>query len=100
MKKSLEIISHERFEGAILIVIILNTIALSMDKYPQFDSPILAGLSVLNIIFTTIFTAEVVLKITAFGIREFMKEAFNIFDLFIVITSLIQIVMKILEPEN
>ena len=72
-----------------MLVIILNTICLAMDKYPAFDHEILDTLSVLNVIFTIIFTFEVIFKMTALGVKEFMKEGFNIFDLFIVLTSLI-----------
>jgi ABC-type transport system involved in Fe-S cluster assembly fused permease/ATPase subunit len=63
-----------------------------MDKYPAFDQEILSTLSVLNLMFTAIFTFEVVVKMTALGVKEFMKEGFNVFDLFIVVTSLFQIV--------
>lgn len=63
-----------------------------MDKYPAFDQDVLSTLSVLNLMFTAIFTFEVVVKMTALGVKEFMKEGFNIFDLFIVVTSLSQIV--------
>ena len=82
------IIEHPLFEGSITFVILLNTICLAMDKYPAFDQEVLATLSVLNLIFTAIFTFEVVVKMTALGAKEFMKEGFNVFDLFIVITSL------------
>ena len=77
-----------------MLVIILNTICLALDKYPAFDNEILDTLSVLNVIFTIIFTFEVFFKMTALGVKEFMKEGFNIFDLFIVLTSLFQIGIK------
>ena len=38
--------------------------------------------------FTIIFTFEVVVKMTALGIKPFMSEGFNVFDLLIVIASL------------
>jgi hypothetical protein len=77
-----------------MIVILVNTICLAMDKYPAFDQEILSTLSILNLVFTFIFTLEVILKMTALGYKEFMKEGFNVFDLFIVITSLVQIWLK------
>jgi hypothetical protein len=88
VKKSLKIISNRFFDGIIMFVIILNTVILSLDKYPEFNPSVLKFFSALNLLFTVIFTVEVVLKMTAFGVREFCKEGFNVFDLFIVMASL------------
>ena len=90
----MEIISHPLFDGLIMCVIILNTISLAMDKEPQFDRWVLVFLSYLNLLFTVIFTAEIVFKMTALGVKEFSKEGFNLFDLAIVITSLSQIFLQ------
>ena len=84
----MEIISHPLFDGSIMFVIILNTVCLAMDSSPSFSPGVLQFLSYLNLAFTFIFTCEVVLKMTALGVKEFSKEGFNIFDLAIVITSL------------
>jgi len=92
--KCMEIISHPLFDGLIMCVIILNTISLAMDKEPQFDQWVLIFLSYLNVLFTVIFTAEIVFKMTALGVKEFSKEGFNLFDLAIVITSLSQIFLQ------
>lgn len=45
----------------------------------------------INLAFTVIFTAEVVIKIIGLGFRSFCREKFNIFDLVIVIVSLVEI---------
>ena len=37
VKKSLKIISNRFFDGIIMFVIILNTVILSLDKYPEFN---------------------------------------------------------------
>ena len=94
VKKSMEIISHPLFDGCIMCVIILNTVSMAMDKEPQFNESILKFLSYLNLVFTVIFTAEIVLKMTALGVKEFSKEGFNLFDLGIVITSIGQIILQ------
>lgn len=94
VKKSMEIISHQLFDGIIMFVIILNTVVLAMDSYPKYNDGVLLFLSYLNLVFTVIFTAEIVLKMTALGIKEFSKEGFNLFDLGIVITSIIQLVIQ------
>jgi hypothetical protein len=65
-----------------------------MDKYPNFDNTILDMLSVLNYVFTIIFTTEVIFKIIGLGWKVFIKENFNKFDLVIVIISIIEIQMS------
>ena len=37
----LGLISHPLFDGSIMLVIVLNTVCLAMDKYPTFDDSIL-----------------------------------------------------------
>jgi hypothetical protein len=43
---------------------------------------------VLNLVFTAVFTFELVIKIIALGIRPFLRDGFNIFDALIVFTSI------------
>ena len=93
VRHCMKLIQHPLFDGSIMIVIILNTICLALDKEPAFDKEILESLSILNRVFTVIFTLEVVIKMTALGIKEFWKDGFNIFDLFIVVTSIAQLFM-------
>ena len=84
----MRIIEHPLFDGTIMLVIIMNTICLALDSEPPFSKEVLDVISVLNELFTVIFTFEVVVKMTALGWKEYMKEGFNIFDLFILVTSL------------
>ena len=76
------------FDAFIIIVIIVNTLALALDKYPPPSMVMLDILNTLNLIFTAIFTLEVILKMIGLGAREFSKERFNQFDLLIVIISI------------
>lgn len=48
----------------------------------------------LNLVFTIIFTSEVIFKMVGLGIREFVKEKFNQFDAFIVIVSIVELQMQ------
>jgi hypothetical protein len=88
VKFCMSIIQHPFFDSSIMIVIILNTVCLALDSYPAFDKSILDTLSVINLVFTAIFTIEALLKMIALGFNEYIKEGFNKFDLFIVVTSL------------
>ena len=92
--KAYKIIMNEYFDAFIIGVIILNTLCLAMDKYPNFDTVILDILNVLNYVFTIVFTAETVLKIVGLGWKVFIKENFNKFDLLIVIISIIELQMS------
>jgi hypothetical protein len=94
------VIEHPLFDSTITFVIILNTVCMALDKYPAFDQEILTTLSVLNLLFTFIFTCEVYFKMTALGFKEYMKEGFNVFDLFIVATSLLQIVYQLIDGSD
>ena len=85
---SYKIIMNPYFDSIIIFVIILNTLSLALDKYPQFPDIVLESISGLNFIFTIIFTAEAILKMVGLGLREFAKEKFNQFDLLIVIISI------------
>jgi hypothetical protein len=88
VKKAMSLASHPLFDNFVMFMIILNTIVLSLDKYPAYDQHILNVFTILNYLFTAIFTFDVVVKMTALGVKPFFKEGFNIFDLFIVIASL------------
>ena len=86
------VIMHPYFDASIIFIIILNTLTLSLDVYPRADDWVMAMLTVLNYIFTIIFTIEATLKIVGLGPRAFVRENLNKFDLAIVIVSLIELV--------
>lgn len=81
------------FDGLIIFIILLNTIVLATDKYPDWDSSVLELLNLTNTIFTIIFTAEVVFKLIGLGVRGYVSDKFNIFDCLIVIISLLDMIM-------
>jgi len=74
------------FKLIITIFILLNTITLAMEYYgqPQLYTDILA---IISDIFTGVFTCEILLKLSAFGAKEFFSDWFNIFDLVVVIIA-------------
>jgi hypothetical protein len=65
------VVNSPIFNGFILFVIVLNTIVLSLDKYPEFEENVQEIFKVLNVSFTIIFTFEVVVKIIGVGARGF-----------------------------
>ncbi|XP_043108217.1 calcium channel, voltage-dependent, P/Q type, alpha 1A subunit, b isoform X5 [Puntigrus tetrazona] len=80
------------FEYSIMALIALNTIVLMM-KYDQAPKMYDAVLKNLNIVFTTLFFMECVLKIIAFGARNYFRDAWNIFDFVSVIGSITDILV-------
>ncbi len=86
--------NHQVFKIFMVICIIFNTLILSLDHYPEnFEEQGL--LEKLNFMCTAIFTAELAIKIAAFGFKTFFKgEWFNMFDCVIVIASLIDIIIS------
>ncbi|XP_018406731.1 PREDICTED: voltage-dependent calcium channel type A subunit alpha-1 [Cyphomyrmex costatus] len=76
------------FEYFIMILIVLNTLLLMMKFHRQSDS-YKNTLKYMNMCFTGMFTVECVLKIAAFGVKNFFKDAWNTFDFITVIGSIV-----------
>uniref|UniRef100_A0A670JDJ0 Sodium channel protein n=1 Tax=Podarcis muralis TaxID=64176 RepID=A0A670JDJ0_PODMU len=75
---------------AITICIVLNTLFMAMEHYPmtpQFNHVLSVG----NLVFTGIFTAEMFLKIIAMDPYYYFQEGWNIFDGIIVSLSLMEL---------
>ncbi|XP_031638629.1 voltage-dependent calcium channel type A subunit alpha-1 isoform X8 [Contarinia nasturtii] len=76
------------FEYFIMLLIVFNTLLLMMKYHNQ--SPVFEKLMrYINMGFTGMFSVETVLKIIGFGIKNFFKDAWNVFDFITVIGSII-----------
>uniref|UniRef100_A0A8D2NX99 Voltage-dependent N-type calcium channel subunit alpha n=1 Tax=Zosterops lateralis melanops TaxID=1220523 RepID=A0A8D2NX99_ZOSLA len=80
------------FEYFIMVMIALNTIVLMMKFY---DAPEAYEemLKCLNIVFTSMFSMECVLKIIAFGVLNYFRDAWNVFDFVTVLGSITDILV-------
>ncbi|XP_008302849.1 voltage-dependent N-type calcium channel subunit alpha-1B-like, partial [Stegastes partitus] len=80
------------FEYAIMTLIALNTVVLMMKFYgaPELYESML---KYLNIVFTSLFTLECILKIIAFNPLNYLKEPWNVFDFVTVIGSITDILV-------
>ncbi|XP_055677358.1 voltage-dependent calcium channel type A subunit alpha-1 isoform X1 [Lutzomyia longipalpis] len=76
------------FEYFIMMLIVFNTLLLMM-KYHQQSKMYEKSLKYLNMGFTGMFSVETVLKIIGFGVKNFFKDPWNIFDFITVIGSII-----------
>ncbi|XP_069545603.1 calcium channel, voltage-dependent, P/Q type, alpha 1A subunit, b isoform X12 [Brachyistius frenatus] len=80
------------FEYSIMSLIALNTIVLMM-KFNGASETYDNVLKNLNIVFTTFFFLESVLKVIAFGPLNFFRDAWNIFDFVSVLGSITDILV-------
>uniref|UniRef100_A0A4W4FUT0 Sodium channel protein n=1 Tax=Electrophorus electricus TaxID=8005 RepID=A0A4W4FUT0_ELEEL len=91
VKKWMNFIVMDPFvDLGITICIILNTMFMAMEHYPmtpEFESVLSTG----NLVFTGIFTAEMVLKIIAMDPYYYFQVGWNIFDSIIVTMSLVEL---------
>ncbi|XP_031338412.1 voltage-dependent calcium channel type A subunit alpha-1 isoform X25 [Photinus pyralis] len=76
------------FEYLIMMLIVFNTLLLMM-KYDKQDQTFTDMLKYLNWGFTSLFTLECILKILAYGVRNFFKDPWNTFDFVTVIGSIV-----------
>ncbi|XP_050816534.1 voltage-dependent L-type calcium channel subunit alpha-1D isoform X4 [Gopherus flavomarginatus] len=78
------------FEYIMFVLIMLNTLCLAMQHYGQsklFND----AMDILNMVFTGVFTVEMVLKLIAFKPKHYFTDAWNTFDALIVVGSVVDI---------
>uniref|UniRef100_A0A3Q3WH13 Voltage-dependent calcium channel alpha-1 subunit IQ domain-containing protein n=1 Tax=Mola mola TaxID=94237 RepID=A0A3Q3WH13_MOLML len=80
------------FEYSIMVMIALNTVVLMM-KFHGAPDIYEAMLKNLNIVFTTLFSLECILKIIAFDPLNYLKDAWNVFDFVTVLGSITDILV-------
>jgi hypothetical protein len=82
------------FENLILFVIVLNTVTMALDSYNQSEWK-KETLKLANTIFAIIFNIEMIFKLISDGTKYF-SVGWNLFDMFIVITADISMILQIL----
>ncbi|KAF7649063.1 hypothetical protein LDENG_00147970, partial [Lucifuga dentata] len=81
------------FEYLMFLLIMLNTMCLGMQHCNQSDH--VTHLSdMLNVIFTVLFTVEMVLKLMAFKAKGYFGDPWNVFDFVIVIGSVVDVMLS------
>jgi hypothetical protein len=86
-----EISNSPLFDDSITVFIILNTIVLALDYYPQ-DPTFSNSLDFCNFIFSLIFLFEMLVKIISLNIFRYVADVVNLLDGIIVITSFIELI--------
>ncbi|XP_013916142.1 PREDICTED: voltage-dependent L-type calcium channel subunit alpha-1D-like isoform X1 [Thamnophis sirtalis] len=86
------------FEYIMFVLIMLNTLCLAMQHYGQsklFND----AMDILNMVFTAVFTVEMVLKLIAFKPKHYFTDAWNTFDALIVVGSVVDIAITEVNPK-
>ncbi|XP_056144586.1 voltage-dependent T-type calcium channel subunit alpha-1I-like [Lampris incognitus] len=85
------IVESKYFSRGIMIAILINTISMGIEHHNQPEE-LTNVLEICNIVFTSMFTLEMILKLTAFGFFDYLRNPYNIFDGIIVIISVCEII--------
>uniref|UniRef100_A0A8C7K7R4 Voltage-dependent L-type calcium channel subunit alpha n=1 Tax=Oncorhynchus kisutch TaxID=8019 RepID=A0A8C7K7R4_ONCKI len=84
------VVNSTYFEYLMFTLILLNTICLAMQHHGQTHS-FNDAMNILNMLFTGLFTVEMILKLIAFKPRHYFVDAWNTFDALIVVGSVVDI---------
>ncbi|XP_047435064.1 voltage-dependent T-type calcium channel subunit alpha-1I-like [Mugil cephalus] len=85
------IVESKYFNRGIMIAILINTVSMGIEHHEQPDE-LTNVLEICNIVFTSMFSLEMILKLTAFGSFNYLRNPYNVFDGVIVIISVCEIV--------
>ncbi|KAM6939496.1 voltage-dependent T-type calcium channel subunit alpha-1I [Xenentodon cancila] len=85
------IVESKYFNRGIMIAILINTISMGIEHHEQPEE-LTNVLEICNIVFTSMFSLEMILKLTAFGSFNYLRNPYNVFDGIIVIISVCEIV--------
>nr|XP_031526405.1 LOW QUALITY PROTEIN: voltage-dependent L-type calcium channel subunit alpha-1C [Vicugna pacos] len=91
------VVNSTYFEYLMFVLILLNTICLAMQHYGQ-SCLFKIAMNVLNMLFTGLFTVEMLLKLIAFKPKGYFSDPWNVFDFLIVIGSVIDVILSETNP--
>ena len=83
------------FNFLIYCFILANTVTLAMYRYDESERQT-EILYFLNLIFVWVFFAEMVAKLIGLGVKNYVRDRFNIFDAIIVVLSLVDFALSML----
>ncbi|XP_039655695.1 voltage-dependent L-type calcium channel subunit alpha-1D isoform X9 [Perca fluviatilis] len=87
------VVNSTGFEYVMFVLIILNTLCLAIQHHGQ-SHLFNYAMDILNMVFTGVFTVEMILKLIAFKPRGYVGDAWNVFDALVVIGSVVDIVLS------
>jgi voltage-gated sodium channel len=83
------IADSDRFQAAILAVIVANAVVLGLETYDAIDREAGGVLDTLNDLFLGVFVVEMTIRVAAYGRRpgDFFREGWNVFDFVVVFAA-------------
>uniref|UniRef100_A0A3B4BLS5 Voltage-dependent L-type calcium channel subunit alpha n=1 Tax=Pygocentrus nattereri TaxID=42514 RepID=A0A3B4BLS5_PYGNA len=87
------VVNSTGFEYVMFVLIILNTLCLAIQHHGQ-SHLFNYAMDILNMVFTGVFTVEMILKLVAFKPRGYFGDAWNVFDALVVIGSVVDIILS------
>uniref|UniRef100_A0A4W4GLI8 Voltage-dependent L-type calcium channel subunit alpha n=1 Tax=Electrophorus electricus TaxID=8005 RepID=A0A4W4GLI8_ELEEL len=91
------VVNSAVFEYVMLVLIILNILCLAVQHFEQ-SAEFSHVMDILNMIFTAVFTVEMVVKLIAYKPTHYFTDAWNAFDALIVVGSIIDIAVNEINP--
>ncbi|NWU90719.1 CAC1I protein, partial [Upupa epops] len=85
------IVDSKYFNRGIMIAILVNTISMGIEHHEQPEE-LTNILEISNVVFTSMFALEMILKLAAFGLFDYLRNPYNIFDSIIVVISIWEII--------
>ncbi|KAF6117718.1 calcium voltage-gated channel subunit alpha1 I [Phyllostomus discolor] len=85
------IVDSKYFNRGIMMAILVNTVSMGIEHHEQPEE-LTNVLEICNVVFTSMFALEMLLKLAAFGLFDYLRNPYNIFDSVIVIISIWEIV--------
>lgn len=85
--------TNQKFEIFIMVLIVCNIVTMGMTYEGSSDS-YNSVLENINLFFTVSFILELIMKLFAFGVSGFFANDWNKFDLFVVVSSIIDIILN------
>eukprot|EP01065_Artemidia_motanka_P019341 TRINITY_DN22979_c0_g1_i1.p1 TRINITY_DN22979_c0_g1~~TRINITY_DN22979_c0_g1_i1.p1 ORF type:complete len:1900 (+),score=689.80 TRINITY_DN22979_c0_g1_i1:56-5701(+) len=82
--------THRVFQRSVFFFIIVNTVLLAIEHHGQ-PRKLTEFLSIANFLLTGVFTAEMLLKLFAMGVQQYVHDSFNILDACVVFVSLVEL---------
>ncbi|XP_054702246.1 voltage-dependent T-type calcium channel subunit alpha-1G isoform X12 [Grus americana] len=86
-----KIVDSKYFGRGIMVAILINTLSMGIEYHEQPEE-LTNALEISNIVFTSLFALEMLLKVLVYGPFGYIKNPYNIFDGIIVVISVWEIV--------
>jgi hypothetical protein len=91
--------NNKYFDYTILSVIVLNVVVMAM-SYEGAPASYTGALEMLNLIFTSVFICEAIIKLIALGLGGYFYYSWNVFDFFVVFCSIIDLLLTNVTSSN